>query len=111
VVSELKITPQAWRHRVGLLGVRPSVLEPEPPAAFVVAPSKMNPHPKAPDQALVNLWRQYLWGLWLSGLRLEESLILSREADSPFAVDLIGCRPTLKIFAEAHRPGGTLYCR
>ena len=36
------------------------------------------------------IWRHYLWGLWLSGLRLEESLVFSWDHDSPFAADLSG---------------------
>ncbi len=36
------------------------------------------------------IWRHYLWGLWLSGLRLEESLVFSWDDDSPFAADLSG---------------------
>ena len=38
-------------------------------------------------------WQRYLTGLCLSGLRLQESITLSWEADSPFAVDLTGRRP------------------
>lgn len=33
-------------------------------------------------------WVHYLAGLWLSGLRLEESLALSWEQDAPFYADL-----------------------
>jgi len=35
-------------------------------------------------------WIYYLNGLWLSGLRLEESIILSWDEDSPFSMDLCG---------------------
>ena len=48
-------------------------------------------------------WILYLTGLWLSGLRLEESLILSWDEDAPFSVDLTGRRPALRIFAEAQK--------
>lgn len=48
-------------------------------------------------------WTRYLNGLWLSGLRLEESTVLSWEADAPISVDLTGKRPRLKIHAEAEK--------
>lgn len=48
-------------------------------------------------------WKQYLRGLWLSGLRLEESLVLSWDDDSPFAVDLSGRHPRFRIYAEAEK--------
>lgn len=49
-------------------------------------------------------WKQLLRGLWLSGLRLSESLALSWD-DSPGAivVDLDGRRPMLRIPAEAQK--------
>ena len=48
-------------------------------------------------------WVYYLNGLWLSGLRLEESTILSWDEDEPFAVDLSGRRPRFRIYAEAEK--------
>jgi integrase len=48
-------------------------------------------------------WLHYLNGLWLSGLRLEESLALSWDQDEPFTVDLIGRRPAFRIYAEAQK--------
>ena len=48
-------------------------------------------------------WKRYLWGLWLSGLRLEESTILSWDNDSLFAVDLSGKHPRMRIYAEAEK--------
>lgn len=48
-------------------------------------------------------WQDYLEGLWLSGLRLEESLILSWDLDTPITVDLSGRRPRLRIYAEADK--------
>ncbi len=47
-------------------------------------------------------WQRYLTGLWLSGLRLAESIALSWDADAPFAVDLSGRRP-----AVPNQGGGT----
>ena len=48
-------------------------------------------------------WQHYLHGLWLSGLRLEESLVFSWEDDSPFAADLSGRHPRFRIYAEAEK--------
>ena len=49
------------------------------------------------------IWKHYLKGLWLSGLRLEESTVLSWDEDSPIMVDLSGRRPRLRIYAEAEK--------
>lgn len=38
-------------------------------------------------------WQHYLQGHWLSGLRLEESLILSWDEDAPISIDLAGAVP------------------
>ncbi len=51
----------------------------------------------------VETWVRYLTGLWLSGLRLEESTILSWDDDAPISVELDGRRPRLRIFAEAEK--------
>ena len=49
-------------------------------------------------------WVHYLTGLWLSGLRLEESLALSWDQDEPFLIDLSGKRPAFqRIYAEAQK--------
>lgn len=48
-------------------------------------------------------WRRYLTGLWLGGLRLGESLLLSWDDDAPIKVDLSGKRPRLRIWAEAEK--------
>lgn len=49
------------------------------------------------------VWERYLTGLWLSGLRLEESTVLSWDEDAPISVDLSGRRPRLRIYAEAEK--------
>ncbi|WP_146588032.1 tyrosine-type recombinase/integrase [Posidoniimonas polymericola] len=55
----------------------------------------------APDEAL---WTFYLRGLWLSGLRLSESLTLSWDAKpGAIVVDLSGAYPMLRIPAEAEK--------
>jgi integrase len=49
-------------------------------------------------------WRHYLRGLWLSGLRLGESLDLTWERnDDGLYVDLSGRRPMLRISADAEK--------
>ena len=48
-------------------------------------------------------WRRYLVGLWLSGLRLEESLKLSWAEEASFKVDLSGRHPRFRIYAEAEK--------
>lgn len=48
-------------------------------------------------------WTRYLTGLWLSGLRLEESLALSWDQESPFYADVTGRRPAFRIYAEAQK--------
>ena len=50
-------------------------------------------------------WVRYLTGLWLSGLRLAESVALSWDADAPFAVDLSGRRPRFRICGGAQKSG------
>ena len=63
---------------------------------MIAAVPKVRPH-DAPA------WIRYLTGLWLSGLRLEESLALSWEQDAPFYADLTGKRPAFRIYAEAQK--------
>jgi integrase len=48
-------------------------------------------------------WKRYLSGLWLSGLRRAESLILSWEYDAPISVDLTGRHPRFCIWAEGQK--------
>jgi integrase len=65
---------------------------------LLAAVPKVRPH-DAPE------WVRYLTGLWLSGLRLEESVALSWDDDAPFAVDLTGRRPRFRIKGEAQKSG------
>jgi integrase len=48
-------------------------------------------------------WIHYLTGLWLSGLRLEESTLISWDDDAAISVELGGRRPRLRIYAEAEK--------
>jgi integrase len=54
-------------------------------------------------------WKMYLKGLWLSGLRLVESRILSWDEESSFAVDLSGRHPRFRIYGEAEKGGKDRY--
>jgi integrase len=102
----------SWAVSVGLLAKLPNMHRPkrvkgrrlmrgrpvttEEFERMIDAAAKVRPH-DAP------LWRRYLTGLWLSGLRLEESLALSWEPDAPLAVDLSGRHPRFRIYAEAEK--------
>lgn len=48
-------------------------------------------------------WTRFLWGLWLSGLRLAESLKLSWDIEGELMIDLDGKHPRLRIWAEAEK--------
>lgn len=48
-------------------------------------------------------WQRYLMGLYLSGLRLEESMALSWDPVSPISVDLEGAFPQFRILAEGEK--------
>lgn len=54
-------------------------------------------------EAIHASWTKYLRGLWLSGLRLEESLVLSWDDDTDFCVDLSGKHPRFRIWAEGQK--------
>jgi integrase len=56
-----------------------------------------------PDDA--RQWQTYLRGLWKSGLRLGESLLLSWEEGSGWAVDLSTLYPAIKIDGEQQKSG------
>lgn len=54
-------------------------------------------------------WRRFLTGLWLSGLRLTESVILSWDHEQPFIIDLEGRHPRFRIYGEAEKGGKDRY--
>ena len=55
------------------------------------------------DPAAVESWRHYLNGLWLSGLRLEESLNLYWDRSDRLRIELNGRRPMMRIPAECEK--------
>lgn len=62
--------------------------------------TKTDAVPVEVNPAAVESWRRYLRGLWLSGLRLAESLNLYWDRPDRLMVDLSGRRPRLSIPAE-----------
>ena len=54
-------------------------------------------------ESLAAEWRVYLTGLWFSGLRRQESLILSWNQHALFAVDMIGLLPWFKFSGKAKK--------
>jgi integrase len=63
--------------------------------------------PKVVGEEATPSWNHYLRGLWWSGLRLGESLLLRWDADEPSAlvVDFTGRHPMLRIPAESEKGG------
>ena len=98
----------SWGVSIGLLPAVPKMVIPKAGGAraravageeferMITAVPKVRP---ADSEA----WIFYLNGLYLGGLRLEESLILSWDEDAPFAVDLTGRRPAFRIAAAAQK--------
>lgn len=96
----------AWAVEMELLPTVPKVRNPKAPEKMKGRPltveefermlqacGKVRPddHPK---------WERYLTGLWLSGLRLGESVSLSWDEGEPFAVDLNGRHPQFNILQQ-----------
>lgn len=59
----------------------------------------------ADSERIVESWRHYLRGLWLSGLRLGESLELFWDRDDRPRIDLSGRRPMLRIPGALQKSG------
>jgi len=73
------------------------------PAVLTEGMNRQRRQPKGPSDAASASWRRYLTGLWLSGLRLAESLELTWDRDDKLRVDLDGRRPMLRIPAELEK--------
>jgi len=98
----------SWGESVGLLPNVPKMFIPRAGGAkaravsgeefdrMIAAVPKVRPHDAA-------AWIRYLRGLYLGGLRLEESIALSWDDDAPFAIDLTGRRPAFRIEAAAQK--------
>jgi len=59
--------------------------------------------PLPADPAVVESWRHFLRGLWLSGLRLSEALASWWDRDDRLCIDLAGKYPMLRIPAECEK--------
>ncbi|MEJ7594600.1 MAG: tyrosine-type recombinase/integrase [Planctomycetaceae bacterium] len=69
----------------------------------------LNAVPDIVGQELANDWKHYLNGLWLSGLRRQESLILSWDEHAAFGVDMTGLFPRFRISAKAQKSRKSQY--
>jgi integrase len=102
-----------WAVSIGLLTEAPKIIMPKQAKGrrmkgraitgeeldrLLDAVAKVRPH-DAPA------WRRYIQGVWLSGLRLAESIKLSWDDGAPFAVDLTGRYPRLRIRGTSQKSG------
>ena len=101
-----------WGHSLGLISVLPIIQKPkrartakqmrgrpitgEEFERMLAACDKVRPTD-------AGIWKGFLQGLWLSGLRLSEALSLSWDTDAEISVDLDGEFPCLRIVAEAEK--------
>jgi len=91
-----------------MLGKVPEVLagEDDRPAPKKTAKRKRREQPKREvNPAAVASWLYYLRGLWWSGLRLRESLVLSWDRRAGLSVDISGEFPMLRIRGDAQKSG------
>lgn len=100
-----------WAQEVGMLADRPKARIPKrskgiKPRGRPIRPAEFERMLKAVPQIRPRdpgIWQRYLWGLWLSGLRRGESLILSWDEDADFVIDLAGRFPRFRIWAEGEK--------
>jgi integrase len=105
-----------WAHEQGLLAVVPKIVRAKRSKAVKVMKGRpitteefermLTAVPEIVGTEAAPEWDRYLRGLWWSGLRLGESLLL-RWDDEPGAivVDFTGRRPMLRIPAESEKGG------
>ncbi len=102
----------SWAKSIGLIREVPEITKPKRAKGarlmkgrpvtgeefdrMLAAVEKVRPH-----DAIT--WKQYLTGLWLSGLRLEESLVLSWDDEGTLLIDLSGKHPRLRIWANSEK--------
>ncbi|MEX2119904.1 MAG: site-specific integrase, partial [Pirellulales bacterium] len=101
----------SWAVSVGMLAVMPKVSMPKRAKGQTFMRGRpitaeefdrMLAKVKVARPADASAWKHYLNGLWLSGLRLGESLLLAWD-DGKLAVDLTGKHPRLRIEAEGEK--------
>jgi len=110
LASHLRIVKAAlrWAKRMGMLAVVPEFTMPHSGDAKgrpITTEEFERMLAKIPSIRPVDtaVWEHLLTGLWLSGLRLTEGLILSWEPDAPFSVDLSGKYPAFQIERKAQK--------
>lgn len=112
-LRHLKATAR-WANRQGLLPVVPAFTMPKRAKGAKVMRGRpitgeefermIEAVPKVVDNAAADSWRFYLLGLWLSGLRLSESITLSWDTTpAAIVIDTKGRRPMFRIPAEAEK--------
>jgi integrase len=102
-----------WAERIGLLVKAPRIDMPKRAKGADVMKGRpitteefermLEAVPKVVGAEAAPSWRHYLHGLWLSGLRLSESLELWWDRDDRLCVDLAGKYPMLRIPAELEK--------
>jgi len=116
-----------WAVRMGMLGAVPKIDKPhrarsqrvmkgrpitgeefermlaKVPEVLTDKRNRQRKQDKPPTPETVESWRHYLTGLWLSGLRLAESLDLWWDREERLCVDLTGKRPMLRIPAALEK--------
>ena len=102
-----------WAERIGLLVKAPRIDMPRRAKGADVMKGRpitgeefdrmLDAVPKVVGQQVAASWCHYLRGLWLSGLRLAESLELFWDRDDRLCVDLAGDYPILRIPAELEK--------
>ena len=100
-----------WANRVGLLAKAPSIEMPKRasetmkgrPVTAEEFDRMIDAVPKVVGEADAALWKRFLRGLWLSGLRISEALALAWDDQGSLRVDLTGKRPMLWIPAALEK--------
>ena len=67
--------------------------------------SEEEKRPADQEMLIAESWNHLMRGLWLSGLRLAESVNLSWDVDAPISVSMSGKYPALRILAEGQKSG------
>ena len=112
----------SWAVKVGILGIAPKIQYPkrakgarmmkgrpikgeEFERMLAAVPKVVDANRDEDDDSPPRSpsWEHFLRGLWLSGLRLGESLELCWDRDDKLCVDLSGKRPMLRIPAELEK--------
>jgi len=106
-----------WAADEGYLAERPKVKVPkgtdDSMKGRAIEPAEFQQMLIAVDDVIpeyAEQWRHYLTGLWLSGLRRAESLILSWDKSEPFHIDQTGLYWRFRIRASAQKSRKSQFC-